>query len=483
MENKEKDEKLEKKEIIDEELLKEKTKNLSIKEGIHYSVMDGFGLRNISPYALALGADNHQIGLLTSIPSLVGNFSQLFTSRLIEKHPRKKIIFFGILMQALMWLPLLFLGYLFFYKNANKQSIILFLIFFYTLITFFGAFISPAWNSLMKDVVTKDSGKYFGKRNKILGAVVLVSMLGSGLILNFFKDRNEIFFGFAILLFIAFISRFVSGRVLLKHYEPPLKIEKGYYFSFIDFVKRFRKNNFGRFTLFISLMMLATSIASPFFTVYMLKDLNLNYFAWTLISFASALSTLIFMPFWGKLIDRFGNLKILKITGGLIFLVPLLWFLTFFFKGIELNLVVFYLFVIEFFSGIIWAGFNLTSVTFIYDAVTPQRLSLCVAYYNILGGIGVFLGATLGGMLSSLKINIFNGTIILLIFLISSFARLLVYLIMIPKIKEVKEKVEEYKKGEIKKEMKNHLKKELDNILLPIKFVYNKIDIYPITKT
>jgi len=32
----------------------------------------------------------------------------------------------------------------------------------------------------------------------------------------------------------------------------------------MSFLKQMGKNNFGKFTLFISLMMLATSIASPF---------------------------------------------------------------------------------------------------------------------------------------------------------------------------------------------------------------------------
>lgn len=52
--------------------------------------MDGAGSRYITPYALAIGANNTQIGLLTSIPSLLGNLSQLFTSKIIEKTSRKK---------------------------------------------------------------------------------------------------------------------------------------------------------------------------------------------------------------------------------------------------------------------------------------------------------------------------------------------------------------------------------------------------------
>ncbi len=461
---------------LDESSLKEQTKKLSIEEGISYSVMDGTGLRYITPYALSVGATNTQIGFLTSIPSLMGNFSQLFTSKLIEKHSRKKVILFGVLFQALMWLPLLFVGYLHFYKNLTPMLSAGLIILFYTLLTFFGAFASPAWNSLMRDVVDKNSGKYFGRRNKIVGAVVLVVMLLSGLILNFFKEKNEIFIGFFILIIVAFISRIISVNIFKKHHEPKLKLEKGYYFGFIDFIKQLTKNNFGRFTIFISLIMLTSSIASPFFTVYQLKDLKLSYILWTIISIVSPLSNILFMPLWGNLADRFGNLKILKWTGALIPLVPILWAVTFFLTNIPYNLFIAYMIIIELFSGLVWAGFNLSSITFIYDAVSKQRLALCVAYYNILSGIGVFIGASLGGLLASFNFHLFGMSTIILIFLISGIARFLVYLAMMPKLKEVRQ-VEKYKKGEFKHEFKSQFKNELKTMLYPL---YSKFGIYPL---
>ena len=76
--------------IETEEQIKEKTKKLSIIEGSAYSVMDGAGLRNITPYALALGASNTQIGFLTSIPTLFGNLSQILTPKFMEKYSRLK---------------------------------------------------------------------------------------------------------------------------------------------------------------------------------------------------------------------------------------------------------------------------------------------------------------------------------------------------------------------------------------------------------
>lgn len=431
--------------------LKRETKKLSIEEGIGYSVMDGAGLRYITPYALSLGANNAQIGFLTSIPSLLGNFFQLFTFKAIKKTSRKKVILAGVLLQALMWLPLLAVGYLFFFRNLDHNISSILIIILYTLLTIFGSFISPAWNSLMKDVVGKGTGTYFGNRNKILGTVALLAMLIAGLMLNYFGKIN-LFLGFAILFGIAFASRLISWNLLRKHYEPRLKIKQDTYFNFWQFIKRIPQSNFGKFTVLISLIMLATSIASPFFSVYMLKHLRFNYMIWALIIFSSSLSSLLSMPLWGKFADKFGNLKVLRFTGAFIPLVPLAWFLTPLILKIDATSVIVYLFSVEFISGFIWAGFNLSSVNFIYDAVSRQKLSLCVAYYNILHGIGVFVGASLGGIISSSDFVILGMNSILVIFLISAVARFAVYIVMISKIKEVR-RVEKYKDGELKKEI------------------------------
>ncbi len=442
--------------VVSEEKLREQTKKVSIKEGIATSIMDGAGVKYIAPYALALGANNAQIGFLTSIPSLLGNFFQLFSTKAIEKTSRKKIIRIGVFLQALMWIPIILVGYLFFYKNISQQITSILVISFYTLLVIFGAFISPAWNSLIKDNVIRKCGEYFGKRNKILTTVVIAITLISGVILNYFKKINYLFIGFAILFGVAFISRMVSYFLLKKYHEPELKLQKGYYFSLFDFVKGIPKSNFGKFSLFVALITFGASIASPFFAVYMLRDLQFDYVIWTLIIVSNAFSSVIFMPFWGKFADKYGNLKVISWTGALIPIIPLLWFSTMFTTSMGASFVIIQLMLVEFCSGFIWSGFNLSAINFVYDSVTREKLALCISYYNILNGIGVFIGATLGGIVSSININFLGIHPILFIFLLSALGRFIAYFTMIFRIKEVRE-VDNYKKGEFKKRIKKVL--------------------------
>lgn len=439
-----------------EQELKEKTKSLSIREGSAYSVSEGFGMRYITPYALKLGASNAHIGLLTSLPSLLGNFSQLFTPKLMEKFSRKKIVVLGAILQAIMWLLVIVVGALYFIFNVNSKITPTMLVLIYTLLALFGAFLAPAWNSWMKDIVTENLGKYFGNRNRIVGFIALISMLAGSFILDYFK-QTYIFLGFVILFTIAFIARAISAFLLSKKYEPKLTNEKGYYFSFLQFVRYIPKSNFGKFTVLVASMQLATAIASPFFAVYMLKDLGFSYIQWIIVTISSSLASLLLMPLWGKFADHYGNVKVTKITAFLIPLIPLLWFISPFIPKASL---LGYLIFIEVFSGMIWAGFNLASSNFIYDAVTRQRMALCVAYSNILNGIGIFLGATLGGFISSFTFTILGFSSILVIFFLSGIARLAVAIFMTPKIKEVRD-VKKFGIKEAKKKLSTLTPNEL----------------------
>ena len=171
---------------IEEEKLKEDAKKISVKEAASYSLMDGFGLRFITPYALALNASRLQIGLLSSLPALFANFSQIFTPKLMEKYSRKRIVFTGIFIQSIMWLILIGIGFLYFFFDYNTSF---FLVLAYTLLILVGTATGPAWSSWMKDLTHGTNvGEFFAKRGKIAVMIALFCMLIAGFILDYFKN-------------------------------------------------------------------------------------------------------------------------------------------------------------------------------------------------------------------------------------------------------------------------------------------------------
>jgi MFS family permease len=409
-------------------------KKISIKEASAYSFMDGFGLRYITPYALAVGASNTQVGLLSSLPSLLGNLSQLFTLEAMKRWSRKKIVFSAVFLQAVMWLVLILAGTFYFVFDLKEITPDLVVIV-YTLLILFGAFGGPAWTSWMKDLVTVDSGKYFGRRSRIATTISLICMFIGGFLLDYFK-QTKIFIGFIILFFIAFVGRSFSAYFIRKQYEPRFEHDEKYYFTFMQFIKRSYTNNFGKFAIYYALISFAVNITSPFLAVYMLKDLNFSYSYFMAVSLASVVTTLLFVGLWGKFSDKYGNLKTMNITGLLIPFLPLLWLCSMFFK--TTTSVFIYLLIVECLSGLIWAGFNLAAGNFIYDAVSRQRIAICTCYFNIISGVGVLIGATLGGIISSHSFTFFGLSPILFVFLLGGIARILIYLAMNSKIKEVR---------------------------------------------
>src|SRR3989338_11312498 len=88
------------------------------------------------------------------------------------------------------------------------------------------------------------------------------------------------------------------------------------------------KNNFGRFVLYVSLIQFATAISSPFIAVYMLNHLKFDYITYTIIAISSSFASILFMTFWGRFADKYGNIKLIKITGFIIPIIPILWLIS-----------------------------------------------------------------------------------------------------------------------------------------------------------
>jgi len=406
---------------------RKKSLSYSIKEGVAFSVNSSLGKSYIAPCAVALNANNLEVGLLTSVPDLLATSSQLGTPKLMKKVSRKKIVTRSILFEALMWLPIALIAVFSQFKSVLLVAPLLVIIF-YTIHSVLESFPSPAWSSWLGDLVpAKIKGRFFGRRNELMQLAGLVALLVAGILLDIFNGINALL-GFAVLFLAAMVARLFGLYFISKQHEPKFKEEEKYYFTFSQFMRRAPTNNFGRFTIYVTLMSLAVNIAAPFFAVYMLRDLKFSYITFTIITISSALSTILTMPLWGKFSDKHGNLKTLKLCGFSIPLIPILWMLS-------SNPV--YLFTVELFSGFVWAGFNLATNNYVYDCVTRQRMGICFAYLNVLSGIGVFIGATAGGFLAT-NLNINFMPILLLIFFISGALRILFSAIMLPKLREVR---------------------------------------------
>jgi MFS family permease len=306
------------------------------------------------------------------------------------------------------------------------------------LYTAFGAIVAPAWSSLMSDHIAQNKrGSYFGWRNRTLGYITVAAAFAGGIMLNVMKKVN-VFHGFLLLFAAAFLCRMVSVYFLTRMYEPWLEHSREHQFTLLDFIGRMRTSNFGRFVSFVSLMTFAVFLASPFFSLFMLRELRFSYFQFTVVTVSSTLAVYFAMQRWGNHADRVGNLRIVKFTAPLLGVIPLLW---------VINRHPVFLIMAQIFSGFMWAGFNLCAANFVLDAVTPEKRTRCVSFFNLFNGVAVCAGSLAGGYLIRWLPPLF-GFKLLTLFLISGVLRMAAAILLPRSLKEVRD-VEEIKDKEL----------------------------------
>lgn len=416
-------------------LLSRRTQLLSIWEGSLWAVMWGFGETYIAPFALFLNAGNLAMAFVGTGPVLISAVAQLVGAAALDRTGRRMpLILSGSTIQGAAYLPLFILPLL-----LPSHNVPVFLV--AVTICFFSAgFAVPAWMSMMGDVTDPaDRGRYFSNRTRIIMYTMFASMLLAGWIINRWKLVSNPAAGFAFLFGTAFLARCISMFFMRRHYDAPLqKPEAAAYFSFLDFIRATPRSNFAKFTFMVALMNGTAQIASPFFAVYMLRDLHWSYIQFTVNMAVFLLAQTMFVRWWGTLSDRHGNRSVLVATSCLMPLLPLFWIFS-------TNYLV--LLFAQILSGACWSGFNLAASNFVYDAVSQAKRARAFSYYNLLNGLFSVVGAMLIGapiaehVPAAFKLGTIHITLISslpVVFIVSSAARALAAWIMLPQFREVR---------------------------------------------
>lgn len=405
----------------------------SVKDAAAYAVMMGIGETYLSAFALFLKASTPQIGLLASLPPLLGSFSQLLSAWLGRlTGQRKPIILVGAGLQALAWLPIVVLPLLF--PSAAVPLLIVSVIIYHC-----GAHLAaPQWASLMGDLVPiKRRGRFFARRTRVVSLVTFVSLATGGLILHAATEAGSTLAGFVSLFAIAMCARGVSTYHLARMHDDgghvaalKLPLKQAWW-------RQLGQSNFVRFSLFYASMQFAVAIASPFFAVYMLRDLQFSYAQFMANTGMSVLAQFLTLTQWGRISDVFGNRRVLSVTGLMLPLMPLLW-------TVSSNM--WYLLFVQMLSGLSWAGFTLGASNFLYDLVAREKRATYLAIHNVLSSTGLFCGAILGGYLGFVlaeRDDLFGNVLpwaspLLAVFAISAAVRATVLLVFMPRIREVR---------------------------------------------
>lgn len=371
---------------------------------------------------IAVGAGDSTVAMLSTVTNFAAALLYIKVPSIINRlGSRRKAILILSLIDAVCWLPLI--AILLFFKPINP----LWIIPCWVLNLIPGMLYQPARSAWLADLVPADTrGRYFGLRSAISGAAYLVSFYIMGYVLEL--SAGQMLNGFVIVFLISFIAGLASFTIYTRIQKANTVVEKEKDFGFFDFLGETRQRNLGRFILFVALFQFAVYLATPFFVIYMLRDLHLNYMVYAMIFSAEFVAKVMIATLWGRYADKSGNLKVMRIVSFAIPFVPLLWL-------VSQN--VFYLVLVQLFSGACGAGFELCSSNFIYEAAPQGKRLKYIAYYKALSTFFMALGALAGAYLLGIVRPVL-GYNILALFLLSGVLRLAVTMVMFPRLKEVR---------------------------------------------
>ena len=401
----------------------QKSMNASKADGAAYSLMTGLGDAYIPAAAIALGASNFYIGLLAALPQLFGAIMQFFSlSALRLVKDRKILVVLGAFMHACCWLCVAAVM-----LWPGPLSIPLITIFF-SLGTGFSLLSNPSWSSWISDIVPENErARFFAGRNRLMQFMLFAVTFAAGLLLTQLQLAFPVAIAFGIVFIGAFFARLASTFFLTRmdnvKYEIQLMREIQLKHLFLLPAHR----NELWFLAFVALLTFSVQFASPFFTPYMLNNLHFDLLALGIVTATAVLSRVICYPYWGKIIDRFGNRTVLIVTAFISPLGSVLWLLS---KDLPM-LVLFNLV-----SGFIWSGYEIAVFNYALSLVGRELRTSFISKYNVFVNVFYAGGAIAGGLflMEFSQVALFGFSGILLVFLISAVMRLVVAIAFTPKL-------------------------------------------------
>ena len=347
----------------------------------------------LTAFALSLGASNLLIGIMASIPA-IANLIQIPSVYIVEKYrDRRKISMFSSAFSRSFILLIALLPCL---VNFNLGIIlfVLFLIF----QSIFSSIGGCSWNSWMRDLIPIEVlGSFFSKRMRLATLSTIPIALIAGFFIDFWSTSypDLSIFSYSIIFFFGYLSGIIGVYYISKIPEPGmlLKAESN---ILMLFSQPLRDKNYRNLIKFLGSWNFAVNLAAPFFTVYMLKRLELNMSTIIILMVLGQLMTFFFLHFWGRISDKFSNKSVLQVCGPLFILSILGWTFTTLPEKYFLTMPL--LVLVHATMGISAAGVSLASGNITLKLAPEGNSTAYLALSSIINSITAAIAPIIGGL-------------------------------------------------------------------------------------
>ena len=355
----------------------------------------------MAAYALALGANNFQVGILAALP-FISQVVRLPAILLLERlRARKALGVPALLLSQLAWLPVGAVPFLL--ETLGSGAVVLAIAF----MALRGLF-SPVWvtasTSWIRDLVPQGRlADYFGRRlAMIFGAMAAVGLAGSFFV-QWWEDRaaaGDEILAFSYLLIGGGVTVGLIGPLLAARAQEPLmppaaESDRSPGAMLLEPV---RDRNYAHLVRFLFIWGLVSNLAIPFFAVYMLKVIGLSLPVVIGLTVVSQLANVLFLRVWGPFADRVGNKPVLSLSASLYLLVILGWVFTL--QPDRHFLTMPLLVALHLLGGVAAAGVTLTVNTLALKVAPEGRTVPFSGVAGMAFSLGSGVGPVLGGLLA-----------------------------------------------------------------------------------
>ena len=316
----------------------------------------------LAAYALLMGANNFQIGVLAALPFLLQP-TQILMIVVVERLKIRKLLAVSTwtLSQAL-WILVALIPLFVEIPSALSVSALLGLV---ALRSLLAAATAANYNGWLRDLVPSNVlGGFFSRRLTFATVASIVFGLGASFFIDFWNTQNPGdagVYGYTIAMLAGAIFIGMASPVFMALApEPLMQTPVGGRPPLIDnLTMPLRDKNFRQLMNFLFFRGFTANLAIPFFAVYMLGRLGLPLSAVIALTVVSQLSNILFLRVWGPMSDRLGSKVILSVCTSLLLLVILGW--TFTTLPDRYFLTIPLLVILHIFAGIAIAGINVAT--------------------------------------------------------------------------------------------------------------------------
>ena len=375
---------------------------LMVWEGLASGALVGLGTGGfMAAYALALGANNTQVGLLAALPFMMQVMRVPAILAVERLRLRKAIAAPAIWAAHLVWVPVGAVPFLLDTPGAAAVSVVIALV---AVRGLFAPVWLTAWSSWVRDLVPLERmGSYHSQRLAVITSTVAATGLAASFFVRWWEGAvppENAIFAYSILLIGGYLVFGIASSALISLAKEPLMpaaMESDR--SVADLLlEPLRDRNFSHLLRFLLVWSFASGLAVPFFAVYMLSELGMSLPAVIGLTALSQATNVLFVRVWGPLADRAGSKTVMSLSASLYLLVILGW--VFVANPGPHALTLPLLVVLHAFAGVAMAGVTLTLNTIAIKVAPEGKATPFSGAAGIAASVGGGIGPILGGVLA-----------------------------------------------------------------------------------